>query len=220
MKKDIEIKNGKNVKIHTVYKTADGLKVPSVTTVLSVLNKGNALIHWAWDLGCKGIDYRTFRDDKASIGTCVHQMILAHLKGEEVDTSDYTEKQVDLAETCFLKYLEWEKGKDIKPILLETPLVSETYQYGGTIDNLCFLDGKETLIDYKTSKGIYDENFMQVAAYEHLIFETQKIIVSDLLILRIGRDETEGFEERRLDNINRYFEIFKHCLEIYRLKKE
>ena len=33
---------------HTVYKTADGIRVPGVTTVLGVLNKP-ALIKWAND---------------------------------------------------------------------------------------------------------------------------------------------------------------------------
>ena len=60
--------------IHTVYKTQDGEKVPSVTTVLNVLAKP-ALIYWAWDLGIKGIDYRKYRDDKADIGTLVHKQI-------------------------------------------------------------------------------------------------------------------------------------------------
>lgn len=212
-------KDGRKVKNHIRYKNSEGINVPGVTTVLGILNKP-ALIHWAWDLGCKGIDYKVFRDDKADIGTLAHEMILCHLKKEELDTSYYTQNQIDLAETCFLKYLDWEKDEIIEPILLEKPLVSEKYQYGGTIDNFCFLNGKKTLIDYKTSKGIYDENLLQVAAYKRLICETQKTEVRNVIILRIGRDEQEGFEVRKIDSLTKHFEIFKHCLSIYNLKKE
>jgi hypothetical protein len=211
--------NGKKVKTHIQYKNANGERIPGVTTVLSILNKP-ALIHWAWDLGCKGVDYRTFRDDKADIGTLAHDMILCHLKKEVPDTSDYTQKQIDLAETCFLKYLDWEKKNTIEPIYLEKPLVSEVYQYGGTIDNYCLLNGEKTLIDYKTSKAIYDENFIQVASYQNLINETINEQLKDIMILRIGRDEQEGFEVKGISESNKFFELFKHCLAIYNLKKE
>jgi hypothetical protein len=215
---EITEKNGRKVKTHIVYKNKAGEKLPSVTQIISILAKP-ALIHWAWDLGCKGIDYKTFRDDKADIGTLAHEMILCHLKKKTPDTSFYSQNQIDLAETCFLKYLDWEKGKSIEPILLEEPRISEAFQYGGTIDNYCLLNGVYTLIDYKTSKAIYDEYFMQVTAYNWLLIE-YGFLADDILILRIGRDETEGFEVRKIDNPNKYFEIFKACLSIYNLKKE
>lgn len=216
-------KNGKKVKSHIQYKNIKGERIPGVTTILGILNKP-ALIYWAWDLGRKGIDYKVFRDDKGDIGTLAHEMILCHLKKETVDTSYYSQNQIDLAEVCFLKYLDWEKGNTIEPILLEKPLVSELYQYGGIIDNYCLLNGVHTLIDYKTGKAIYDEYFMQVAAYKWLINETQEVkkfnkFLKDTMILRIGRDEQEGFEVRKIENTDKYFEIFKHCLGIYNLKK-
>ena len=37
--------------------------------------------------------------------------------------------------------------------------------------------------------------------------------------LRIGRDETEGFEERDIADTRQYFEIFKNLLNVYYLKK-
>ena len=85
-------------KIHTVYKLKNGKKVSGTTTVIGILAKP-ALIHWAWDLGTKGIDYRKFRDDKADIGTLAHYLIMCHLKGEQPDTSDYSKKQIDQAKT-------------------------------------------------------------------------------------------------------------------------
>jgi len=212
-------RNGKDVKVHTIYKTLDGKRVPGVTTVLGILSKP-ALIHWAWDLGTKGIDYRVFRDDKADIGTLAHAMILAHLEGKKADTSNYTQKQIDLAENSFIKYLDWEKEHTIEPVLLEFPLVSEYLHYGGTPDNYCDLDGEPTLLDYKTGKDIYVEMYYQLAAYRNLLIEAG-MVVKKAKIIRIGRDEIEGFEESpEIYDFTDYLEVFKSCLRIYNLQKK
>jgi hypothetical protein len=212
------VKNGKSVKVHTVYKTKDGVRVPGVTTVLGILNKP-ALIHWAWNLGIEGIDYKKFRDDKADIGTLAHDMAMCHLKGEEVNTTGYTEKQIDLAETCFLKYLEWESQHKIEPILLETPLVSEKYRYGGTMDNYCLLDGIPTLVDYKTSKAIYSEMFYQLGGYGNLLIENN-YPVERHMILRLGRNEEEGFEVKERIDLGLETNIFLKLTEVYHLQRE
>ena len=44
----------KKANAHTQYKLVDGTKVPSVTTVLGILNKP-ALVKWANNLGLQGI---------------------------------------------------------------------------------------------------------------------------------------------------------------------
>jgi len=204
--------------VHTVYKTKDGVRVPGVTTVLGILGKP-ALIHWAWNLGIEGIDYKKFRDDKADIGTLAHDMVMCHLKGEEVDTTGYTEKQIDLAETCFLKYLEWESQHKIEPVLLETPLVSEKYRYGGTMDNYCLLDGIPTLVDYKTSKAIYSEMFYQLGGYGNLLIENN-YQVERHMILRLGRNEEEGFEVKERIDLEDETKIFLKLAEVYHLQKE
>lgn len=209
--------NGKKVKAHIQYRV-DGVRVPGVTTALNELNKP-ALKFWANKLGLRGIDVRSFVDDKADIGTLAHEMVFAHLKGQEVSTDYYTKAQIDLAENSFLKYLDWEKGKEMKPILLEEPLVSRLYKYGGMIDNYCNLDGALTLVDYKTSKGIYDDMFYQLAAYQQLLQENGHSVVHTK-ILRIGRNEDEGFEERDMYDLSKHFDIFLWALNIYTKKKE
>jgi len=210
-------------KAHQTYKTKKGIKCVGVTTVLALLNKP-ALLYWAWDLGCKGIDYRKFADDKAAQGTLAHEMILCHLSGEKVDTSDYTKNQIDAAENSFLSYLEWEKGKVIKPIKLESQMVHEELNYGGTFDFFGEIDGVPTLIDFKTGKAIYNEMAIQLAAYSRLYdyYINYEKCIDKHLILRIGRDESEGFEvkEYSREYIENCWEIFKHLLEIYKLNKK
>jgi hypothetical protein len=98
-------------------------------------------------------------------------------------------------------------------------LISEKYGYGGTIDFLCYLDGVLTLVDFKTSKAIYDEMLLQLCAYVKLLQENGYDI-KQAKILRIGRDESEGFEERTITKFTHRFKIFRHCLRIYQLKAQ
>jgi len=212
------VTNGKKVRVHTIYRNKEGKIVPGVTTALGLLNKP-ALIHWAWKLGIEGIDYKTFRDDKADIGTLTHLMALSYEKGEKPDTDYYTKAQIDLAETCFLKYLEWRDKHKIESIFLEKQSVSEMFQYGGTLDHYCLLDGVKTLIDYKTGKAIYSEQFYQLAAYKQLLNE-EGYKVDQCIILRLGRNEEEGFETKTMTDLRKQLEIFLNCLKIYQLQKE
>ena len=205
-------------KVHTVYKTADGKRVPSVTTFLHILNKP-ALIEWAWKMGCQGLDYKAIRDDAASVGTLAHYFIMCHLKKIEPDTSEYSKQDIERAENCLIKYWDWEKERKVETILVEAPLISEQYRFGGTIDFLARFETELWLVDFKTGKAIYSEYFYQLAAYRQLLLENGYAI-DQARILRIGRDEDEGFEEMTAGNLDKQWEIFLACKKIYELKKE
>ncbi len=205
--------------IHTVYKTTDGKQVPSVTTILGVLNKP-ALLQWAWQCGVDGQDYKLVRDSAANIGTLAHYLILCHLRDEKPDTAQYSHDDIDKAENCLLSYFEWEKGHTIKPLIVEGMYVSEAYRVGGTVDLVAEIDGQPGLIDHKTGKGIYGEMIYQVAAYEAILAEHGHG-VQTVRILRIPRTEDEAFEERLIgrSELDRGWQVFQHCLAIYRLQQ-
>jgi hypothetical protein len=205
-------------RIHTQYEV-DGVKVPGVTTVLGLLAKP-ALIHWAWKLGCDGIDYKKERDRAADIGTIAHSMIMAHLKEEKFDDSEYARVDIEKAENALISYFEWEKQNDIEPIYIERKLESREYKFGGTPDLVAKMNGGLILVDYKTGKGIYDEMSYQLAAYKELVEEKENCSLVNCRILRIGRDESEGFEEKVFTDLNKEWFIFKHLLHIYNLRKE
>lgn len=211
-------------KIHQKYYLKDGeTVVPGVTTVLGILAK-QALIHWAWKLGVKNIDYRKFRDELADIGTLAHDMILCYLKKKKCDTSEYSKVQIDKAENCFLSFLSWEKVHDIKPILIEQSFVSERYRFGGKFDFYGEVDGVPTLGDFKTGKRIYDEAFYQLAGYDILLAENSTpknpYHPRQFIAINIGRDENEKFEIVKKDNLAKQERIFLAALDIYKMKKE
>lgn len=205
------------IKAHRTYELPDGTKVPGVTTILGLLAKP-WLLEWVWRQGLKGNDYKKIRDQAAEMGTLTHEMIVAYFQGKEPDTKNYTKVQIDKAENALISFFEWEKRHSIEPIYIEKPLVSEKYKYGGTIDLLCYLDGTRTLVDFKTSKSIYDDQLYQVAAYAKLISENGHT-PEDIFVVRIGRDETEGFEVRSIKNTEQLFQVFESLLQVYYAKK-
>lgn len=208
----------KSAKAHVRYKTSDGKIVPGATTITGLLNKP-FLITWANRLGLEGIDSSKYTDEAATVGTLAHALIQADLQDDTVDRDLYSKQQMDLAENAVLSFFEWKKQHKIEVIFCEKQLVSDTMLYGGTVDCYCILDGKPTLLDFKTGKAIYEEYFVQLAAYAELLRENG-CQVDEIRILRVGRDETEGFEERSVKDTRQWFRIFQNLLDIYYTKKE
>ena len=210
----------KGVKMHQKYVTSDGRTVPGVTTVLGVLAKP-ALIHWAWDLGTKGIDYRKYRDKMANIGTLAHYLIECDLKEVDPELDSYSPEEINLAENCLISYWEWKKKNNPKVIATELQLVSDCYGYGGTIDLYCEIDGLKYLVDFKTGKAIYPEMICQLSAY-YYVMDENGYPVDKIQILRIGRDETEGFEvqEKMIGELRWYWSKFLSALGVYNADKE
>lgn len=199
-------------KIHTKYQDDMFQPVPSVTTILQVISKP-ALIHSSWKLGTEGKDYRKVWGQKADVGTLTHKMILAHLSDKQADTREYSPQDVDQAETCFLKFLEWEKQNPFEIIMCEKPLVSNKLRFGGTPDLVCKLKDKITLIDFKSGQDIYPEMGYQLAAYDYLLGE-DGINCEAWMILRIGRNDKEGFEVASYDDVELDWFVFEAALNL------
>jgi len=207
-------------KAHKRYRLRDETIIPGVTTVCALLAKP-ALPKWANDLGLQGIDSAKYTDDKADIGTLAHSIITDKLQGLETDYSDYTPNQIIAAESCVVSYYAWEAHHEIKPILIEEPMVSEKDRFGGTLDIYAKVDGVKELIDIKTGSAIWPEFITQVAAYRQLLTEAEHE-VKRVRILNIPRSGTENFQELIPSDtvLDMNFEIFTCLLRIYNIRKE
>lgn len=208
------------VKEHTVYRVADGTRVPGVTTVLGVLAKP-ALIAWANQMGLQGIDTRKYVDRLAEIGTLAHYWIECILRKVEPDLSTWSKEQVDLAQNSVLKFLAWMDGHEIEVVGTELQLVSEQYCYGGTVDVVARVDGELEVVDIKTAKAIYEDMMYQVAAYWQLARENGQA-VDAIRIVQAGRTADEGFTVRHAsgDELARYWRVFQCALDLYRALQE
>jgi hypothetical protein len=207
-----------NTQAHTRYKTKSGELVPSVTTILSLLNKP-ALVKWANNLGLQGIDVTKYVDILADAGSLAHDMILDYFRGIITDTSECSQDVIKKAENAFLSFLEWAKQRKLEPILVEHEMVSETKKYGGKCDWYGYEDGIKTLLDFKTGSGIYEEHAIQLAAYKYEL-EEERHEVEIAKIIRIPRTEDEIFEIKAWKNLSKQAEIFFHLRDIYELKRQ
>ena len=205
-------------KAHIRYRDSSGNIVPGVTTITGLLAKPQ-LIVWANRLGLQGIDSTRYTDAMADIGTLAHYLIMCYLKNEEPDTSDYSPNQLEAANNCFASYLAWEKNHTLEPLIVEEPLISDELKVGGTPDLYCILDGLHTLIDFKTGKALYPEHQYQVAGYG-AILEEYGNPVEQCIILRIGRDDNEGFEEKIIKDSTVSRSIFLCLLSVYYLQRQ
>ena len=146
-----EISN--RVKVHTQYFSNNGDSVVGVTTVLNTVLAKPALIHWSWECGMKGLDYRKMRDKAGDVGTITHLLIMHHLKKTEPDLSEFSPKDVEASQNCMKSFYEWEKQHKLEPLILEIPLVSDIYGFGGTPDFIGKVDGNLEILDYKSGGG-------------------------------------------------------------------
>lgn len=195
-----------------IYKLKDGAIVPGVTTIINQLDKP-ALLDWAWRLGKEGKDWREERDSAGDIGTLVHEAVLHFLTNESVDFKDSTVSK------CFGKFLHWwdeETTRLGKPtIIVEQAMVSEKYGFGGQPD--IFAVEWERRIDVKTSSGVYESYWYQLAGYDLLGIENgQK--ATEHQILWLPKDDR--FDAPIRKELKREKEIFKHLLKICYLRRE
>lgn len=151
-----------------IYKDKAGKRLPSVTTVISRFKESGGLIHWAWNLGIEGKDYRQERDAAATAGTIAHQMVEARLRDEEYTPPVIDADTLGKANGGFEAYLTWERMTKVSIVHSEVSLVSDMHRYGGTLDAIGEFEGKRVLIDWKTSNSVYQDYLIQLAAYKAL----------------------------------------------------
>lgn len=207
----------------TPYLLKSGERVPGTTTVLSRFKDSGGLIHWAWQCGVDGKDYRDERDKAASVGTIAHEMVECHIRGRQFDPNKYPAELVRRAEKSFGAFLEWASDTQLKAAETEVRLVSEKYKYGGTPD-VFFVKGKRSLGDWKTSNAVYAEYLCQLAAYKNLWEENfpDQPIEGGAHLVRFDKENGDFHHHfyTDLDDAWRQFQLYREAYDIdKRLKK-
>ena len=193
---------GKYTDTHKLYFNKDGKEVPSATTILKILNKP-AIATWANCLGFKQLKLKDVLDDSADFGTLVHEIISAHIKGHY-----YIYCPNGRVPRCKLlaaldNFLKWYNNNDIKPILSEEEFTSDLY--GGTVDFYGKVNGKYTIVDFKTSKKIRITMFFQLALYTKLLEENgYKVEQVGIVLCNEKKDDTKFISR---DELNKYIDV-------------
>ena len=168
------------------------------------------------------------KDEAADIGKRAHAWIEWSLKlemGQDAGKEPACEGPVAGLRDA---WLEWRKLRNFVPLATEKLCLSVEDRWAGTLDILGEVEGRATVIDIKSSNGIWPEQCMQVAAYcigaASLAGRSE---VLEGLILRLPKTE-EGyaklleetgrpFEERYLDQaeVVEHYQAFLAAKELH-----
>src|SRR6476620_9773548 len=115
----------------------DGERIPGVTTIIGRFKPAGGLIHWAWQLGKDGKDYREVRDKAADAGTMAHDMVEADIYGTELQLQLATDIERGVHEKAlgaFAAYKAWKEQSQLEVAEAEVSLVSKAHRFGGSLD--------------------------------------------------------------------------------------
>lgn len=178
------------------YKTPDGINLPSITTVLSILSR-DSIAKWRKRVGEEEANRISYR--ASTRGTAVHEIIEKYVNNDPNFKDGYTPDIIQ----SFL---------DVKPILderltkvyaQEAPLYSTHLGVAGRVDCVGIFDGKLSIIDYKTSRKPKQTKwitnyFIQESAYAIMWEErTGQPITQLVTIISVDGSEPQVFVEHR-----------------------
>lgn len=226
-----------------VYRWNDGDPLPSVTTILSIVDKSGPLVGWAKRevsnaairhlstlqtmVETAGADSAARwlgtipgyqRDTAADVGTQVHALAEALSKGQTVDVP------ADLGPyiVAYQRFLA-----DWRPTYLaaEEMVCSLPYRYAGTLDAIMEIRRETWLIDLKTSKGVYPETALQLAAYAHAGFigragTSRRFRIPPINRFGVLHLRPEGYQLVPFAVTRDTFRVFLHALALYRWREE
>ena len=164
--------------------------VPSVTTVLNnISDKKTSLDQWRNRVG--DVEADRVMKEATDIGSMVHLSLENYLN--DIDDNIFTDDSLGNMAKKMSEKLISDALIDISNVYgLEVHLVLDKL-YAGTADCVGVIDGKDTIIDFKTSKRIkkkqwIDDYFLQGCAYanaHNVMFDTN---ISQVAILMVDRD--------------------------------
>ncbi|MFB7823865.1 hypothetical protein [Streptomyces hydrogenans] len=162
------------------------IKVPGVTSIVSMLPK-DFLMYWAakeaataavdnWDIVSKlcerdpagAIDYlkgahRRKSKAAADTGSAAHDLFERLARGETVHDR-HVHIDVKPHVRWFREFLDAMQPEFLH---LEETVWSDSERYAGSFDAIAIIDGETVVLDWKTSKDVYDSVSLQLAAYRY-----------------------------------------------------
>lgn len=192
------------------YQTPEGLQLPSITTVLSILSR-DSIAKWRARVGEKEANRISYR--ASTRGTAVHEICEQYVNNDP-DYDKYMAMNIDTGEQTLTKRTPdlIESFLKLKPILderlstvyaQEAPLYSTHLGVAGRVDCVGVFDGKPSIIDYKTSMkpkrlDWIKNYFMQESAYSIMWEERTGMPITQLVtIISVDNHEPQVFIEHR-----------------------
>lgn len=231
------------------YRNRAGVRIPGTTTIIGRYKESGPLLWWAFGQGraaerrgiweqAKGVMPRAYkklfgteepdaiynlydkRDEAADIGTEVHELVERHIRGE-IDLRSGELRRRPEIQSGVDAYLQWESMTQLEIVEQEMELVSEQYQFGGSPDAIGRINGELCLIDWKTSKGVYPDFLIQLAAYNQLWIENfpDRPLTGGFHLCKFSKEHGD-FAHHYWPDLSVAWDAFKHMRALYALDKE
>jgi len=160
--------------------------------------------------------------------TEIMPFVLEHIKKtlkegevlEEVAPKEKLDSICEEVNNAYKSFLDWEKEHEIEYLASELIVGSKTHWLGGTIDCIANIDDHLELLDWKTSKQLSDDVFLQLASYKMMLIEGG---VDEQIGRRSVRfDKTgKGFEDYPVkSDYSKDIEVYLSLLKTYRWNRD
>ena len=178
--------------------------VPRVTALLDTI-KEDYLIQWANSLGWKRQSYTRVLQEAASIGTEVHQDIEMFLKHGEIGMTP--------GFSSFYKW--WTELNALNKIdMIESELSMDCPYFAGTTDLFFRANGRNCLMDFKTSKHIGYKYLMQLSAYTYMMNTILHREIDYCIIFQVDKYVPDVYQVYLFDLHNSEIkELFDYALQ-------
>ena len=214
--------------------------VSSVTTILGGALAKPALVQWAANMAVESVSKDWLpgvASDEIQIAAALRKAKTAHrtVSREATDIGslahDYIEKFIrnekpelpvnEQARNCCVAAQDWMLKHKFQPLDPERKIYSRKYRYAGTLDWPCFVDTHLSVVDWKSSKAVYPEYVLQLAAYQSAWQEMGMGEVRYRYIVRLGKADG-AFEVARFDHktFRRDLKAFLAAKTIYERVRE
>lgn len=235
---------------HRYKKVGEKNYLISSTAVTGVLDKSRFLIPWAVGLAGKHlrqylenaktnnftteellpvidealIRHQQVKEEAASIGDMVHDFCENFAKAKMLGTP--IPKIDDLPEGALNGingFLDWFRAqKSVQFLGAEELVYSIEHDFVGKLDNRAIINGSKRLVDYKTSKAVYNDHRYQVSSYLKGKEEELGEKFDGYTILHFDKEtgEFHVYEESNREEIEKDFKAFLGLLATKRREKE
>jgi len=146
--------------------------------------------------GIKGA-YRKKSQDALNIGEAVHAWCEQAIKFKLGEGTMPSLPDNPIVRESIENFRDWTKENDVKWLSSEEKIYNRKYKYAGTVDAVAEVNGDFGVIDFKTSKRLYDEYDLQVSAYGETVEDIYGRDCESSWLLRFDK-ENGSFEAREL----------------------
>jgi len=212
-------------KSRVLMKWASNLTKDYLTSSITLIKKAKSDIELQsiFDHACN--QHTIKKEEAGDTGTQVHEWCEKYIKTKPSDRKDIELPEDENVLNGVTAFLSWVKSNKVKFIESEKMVYSKKHDYVGLLDLKAKVNGKLTLVDFKTSKRVYPEYFLQACGYVLADEEESGDKYDEVSILHFNKEDGE-FEEHKMSEqdepLNDYklnCKVFLACLSLKQWSK-